>query len=597
MIRIPLLAGTLLAATVSSAAADVSYADKPTPGKARIDLRVRKPSHFLGENVLVDFCVVNVDTTPIAIDVGGDYRGSSRALRFKVEVRDAHGKLLADPDPNPYNLGGISYTPKIAPGKKWCHSLPIWRYARFDTAGTYTIKATHDLGWPEGRAPSATTSIAFAMPTPAQAAEVLAKMQALPTDPSTSAGDVAIDYQDFQAIRYDVYVQPLVEHITHGHPAAFDALAQIPTKVATRALIDFLATSDPQLLRAAAQALSLRLPDPALTGGLGSRNPFENTMSDQRRYLSQQAWDPAFADPVREAGRRMLLAGNVVDEIDGAFMLEALGMPADGAELTKALDRAIDRTTREPVEEFAYPPPHGACMELMRAAKILIARGMKPAAVPSTPGQIAVWLEAVKAGARPTGWEAQLARAVEHPIAYVRDLALDHAPSPLPAQVERLIKTRLADANVDVVVAAARVAERDKLQVLRPDVLAALTKPAVAGLRLDIVYTAAYALGARLDGALALVTIMETDPKRFGDAFGELLQLLDAFGSSRSGEAVPAVQKTVSAAWRTLVMAKRGDIAASTKIALTDPAVTPALFPPGWTVGRLSGTQYPPQTP
>src|SRR5438094_7234758 len=106
-------------------------APKVTPGSARIDLAVRTPKRFLGENVLLDYCVVNTGSTPIAIDVGGDYRGSSRSLRFKVAVTDAKGVALPDPDPNPMNFGGMSYSPTIQPGKKWCQSLQLARYARF----------------------------------------------------------------------------------------------------------------------------------------------------------------------------------------------------------------------------------------------------------------------------------------------------------------------------------------------------------------------------------------------------------------------------------------------------------------------------------
>jgi hypothetical protein len=138
-------------------------ADAVVVGKARIEIGVRKSLHFLGENVLVDFCVVNADATPLVIEVGGDYRGSTRSLRFKVEVRDAKGVAMADPDPEPFNLGGIGYSPKIEPGGKWCQSLALGRYARIDAPGRYTITATHDLGWPAKKAPSGTAIITYAI--------------------------------------------------------------------------------------------------------------------------------------------------------------------------------------------------------------------------------------------------------------------------------------------------------------------------------------------------------------------------------------------------------------------------------------------------
>src|SRR5512135_479557 len=106
-------------AAPSSVPATVDAGTAPS-GKARIDLGVRKPSYLLGENVLVDFCVVNTTGAPLTIEVGGDYRGSSRSLRFKVEVRDKSGAVMPDPDPNPMNFGGLGYSPKIEPGDKWC---------------------------------------------------------------------------------------------------------------------------------------------------------------------------------------------------------------------------------------------------------------------------------------------------------------------------------------------------------------------------------------------------------------------------------------------------------------------------------------------
>src|SRR5512138_2608720 len=113
------------------------------PGPARVELAVRKPTHFLGENVLVDYCVVNTGTAPITIEVGGDYRGSSRSLRFKLAVTDGKGVAQPDPDPVPMNFGGLGYSPAIQPGKKWCQTLQLMRYARIDAPGTYTITATH----------------------------------------------------------------------------------------------------------------------------------------------------------------------------------------------------------------------------------------------------------------------------------------------------------------------------------------------------------------------------------------------------------------------------------------------------------------------
>ena len=98
--------------------------------------------------------LVNGTSTPIKIKVGGDYRGASRSLRFKLTARDASGAEMPDPDPEKFNFGGMGYAPEIAPSDKWCQSLALMHYARIDAPGTYALTATHDLGWPKGTAPT-----------------------------------------------------------------------------------------------------------------------------------------------------------------------------------------------------------------------------------------------------------------------------------------------------------------------------------------------------------------------------------------------------------------------------------------------------------
>src|SRR5262249_15834343 len=54
----------------------------PVPAGARVSLVLDKPQYFLGENILVHFCVENVGAEAFTVETGGDYRGASRHLRF-----------------------------------------------------------------------------------------------------------------------------------------------------------------------------------------------------------------------------------------------------------------------------------------------------------------------------------------------------------------------------------------------------------------------------------------------------------------------------------------------------------------------------------
>ncbi len=260
--------------------------------------------------------------------------------------------------------------------------------------------------------------------------------------------------------------------------------------------------------------------------------------------------------------------------------------------MIKALDAAIDRTRTEPAEKDIYPVPRGACQELLRAAEMLAVRGYKPSASPKTAGEIAMWLVALPHGATlPPGWETELGAAMKHPIAYVRQLALDHVPAHrLPPSLVALVVTNLAHADADVVVSAAQLAQRENMTAIAPNVVAAMSKQ--SGLRLNTISYAAYMLGARFARAKALVARI-SDRAVFDEVLGELVDLLDSHGRSANGEITDAARAALAPRWKAFVEAHRADIDAGKKIALTDPSVTRDLVPPNWKLTRADGTEWP----
>jgi len=572
------------------ATATASASPATTGSKARVMVQTGTGPHFLGENLLVDYCLANTSREPFSIDVGGDYRGSSRSLRFIVEVRDAAGTLVPDPDPEPYNLGGLGYSPTLQPGEKWCQSLPLVRYARIDAPGKYSLRVTHDLGWPEGTAPAGQGTIELVMPNAVQAEAVVARMESLPCDPNTSAGKVSRPYADFSALRYDVYVAPLLRRARKGSLDAISGLSWIPTPDATRALIGLLQASDPKARRAAVDGLNLRLPDPALAGALGPRNPLGNELPAQRKYLSAQAWQPGFADEVRTAARRLLASADVGDLQPGAFMLEAVGTAADAPDLVSALTRAILRTQTEPREAGVYPVPRGACQELLRAAQILLGRGLRAPVAPKSEGELAVWLLAVGQGAHPTGWEASLGRALRHPVPYLRALALDNTPAALPMRLEPAVSANLAHADIDVQIAATLLVERAKLTSLVPGIIRIIER-AKDPTQLTIASNAAYELGARTARGLALAGRL-AEPDMFNAALGELAGLLDSHGYSSSGSPPPHAGAQLVERWRAFIEQHRLEIQAGTRIPL-DENVPVDLVPPNWKLQHADGTDWP----
>src|SRR5262249_1276114 len=138
----------LLAACVGVCAAQAaaeSPITPPPPGTPRVVLSADKPTFFLGENVLIHYCLENTSAGPFQISEGSDYQFASRHQRFKITMIDERGTPVADPDPAGSNMGGIGMTPTIAAHGHWCESLQLLRYARPALPGSYTIREVHVL--------------------------------------------------------------------------------------------------------------------------------------------------------------------------------------------------------------------------------------------------------------------------------------------------------------------------------------------------------------------------------------------------------------------------------------------------------------------
>ena len=583
----PAPAATPPSAPASASVAPVDAAAPPPAasiaGGLRATVTFAKAAYFLGENVLADFCVANTTGAPIEISVGGDYRGSTRALRFKTTVLDERGGAMPDPDPNPMNFGGLGYSPKIKPGEPWCASLQLMRYARIDAPGRYRVTVRHDLGWAPGAAPTAEGAIELRMPSESEAEAVIRAMEALPRDPSTSAGKTAIAFADFTALRYPVYLPALLARAQKGSKDALTAIGQIPTVEATRALVGLLGHADRSVARGAAGVLALRLPDPALQGALQPRNVFANEMPEQRKYLAQ-SWSPDLADAVRAAARSSLASSDVDDVRAGAFMFTAVGTPADAPAVAAALGAALERTKTAARETDLYPPLRGATQELLRAAEILVARGHVPPS-PKTPGEVALYLVALTKS-KPTGWEGELGKALAHPIPYVQKLALERVPAPVPPEYVAKIDAALGSSDVDAQIEACHVVEKGKLAALEPGVLRALGKAREMWL-VRAAEAAAIAIGA-YPKALDAIAAKMADPAMTPAIFDHLLGLTDGNGRSAGADAIDAAQaKALAAAWGAFVRAHRADVLAKKRVPLDD--APKDLAPKGWTIHRNGG--------
>ncbi len=246
-----LMAGLLLlvGGVLPNVGSTVGGKDTPAPAPATVSIELDRTEYFLGENVLLQFCIENTGKKGFKIDLGGDYRGASRALRFSVEAFDAAGRLCDDPDPSEFCMGGIGYSPMIEPGKKHYESVPLLRYRRIDNPGVYKIQVSHDgVGWgdtPDRQWPVAETIIKFSRPTEDDARKLIRAMLRAPANHGLTSGEKNPPYRDFSVLRDPAYLPVLREYAREKSEEALEGSAASPPRRRPRPSFNWPGTMTP----------------------------------------------------------------------------------------------------------------------------------------------------------------------------------------------------------------------------------------------------------------------------------------------------------------------------------------------------------------
>lgn len=193
-----------LAVLVAPLAVAASEGTGGIPPGARISLVLDRQEFFLGENILFYYRIENTGGPAFSVGVGGDYRGGTRAGRFKITATDAQGKTVADPAPVQWNMGGLSPNSSLTNGAQWFENLWLARYCLFEEPGVYTVRVFHDLGWGPKQAEDPrelTTPITLRRPTPEQARQVVDAMFAALKYGGPTWGKKSEPEADFSVLR------------------------------------------------------------------------------------------------------------------------------------------------------------------------------------------------------------------------------------------------------------------------------------------------------------------------------------------------------------------------------------------------------------
>jgi hypothetical protein len=430
----------------------------PVPDGARVAIELDKTRFFLGEDIRLHFVAENIGHKPFSISMYCDGRGATRALRFKVTVRDQAGIFVPDPDPDQTMWGGLGDRPCLKPGRRYYATLQLYRYARLEKPGTYTIRVFHDLGWKETRerkTPAAEATIQVVMPSPAEAARVVEAMYRLPHSDSVLWGEKTPPWPDFAVFRHPLYLPIFRPRARDGCPHALEAIGNIPSPEATRTLIELLEHKDTNFARSALRTLKERLPEPDLE---------KYTWREHQRWLVARSWRKQFAPAARKFACRLLQAQDTASLHDGAYVLLCLGEQEDLPMLVCGLNTALAGARKTSLGD-----DEGRTWELWDAALAMMERGVELPLPLRSPAERVIFAQAIKARPdyRPENWQSTYARLLQDKLPSIRQMALDCLPDTPQNSLRILVPKLLLDPNPAVQTSAcwaARTIKSPKVQ-------------------------------------------------------------------------------------------------------------------------------------
>jgi hypothetical protein len=211
-------------------------------------------------------------------------------------------------------------------------------------------------------------------------------------------------------------------------------------------------------------------------------------------------------------------------------------------------------------------------------------RGLQVSPAPRSPGELVLFACAIggRAEFRPKDWEATYVRLLRHELPYVREIALSHMPVPLAEPFAKRLRTLLADADVDVQIAACEVAAKTKAPSLEGPVLEVVASAKDEWL-LRARYHAAADLGARLSLIQTLVARLDEEGMTstcLNYLAGSILTDLSSYSIPTREMLGGKTARTCQAVWWKLLQDHGKALQDGRKFRLADPALPlKELFP------------------
>ena len=571
----------------------------PVPAGAEVRLEFDRDEYLIGESAEFRFILENQGRQAFEAWFGGDYRGSPRAIRFKITAVNSSGEEAPDSHPNPRFGGGIHHSVTVHAGDSHITTLELGRYRRILTPGTYTIRATHDFGWVDtpGTHPVGETRIHFRLPSPEEAERLVAGLQARADASQQNPESRRAATAQFARLRSPAYLDSLTRLARTGNRDALHGIGGIASVDATRALIDFATGNDFELALEAASILTNRLPDSDYPQ---KRYPQirKNLLPPQERLLLiTPAWDPTLTSKVHDLAVS-LLARDMTNAVSiGAYLFHSIGTPDDASYLLDALERAIESTTtprRDTTNPLDLPAP---ILDLLRAFDSLTHRGLVLSHPPRTDAEILVYFDRVRhdESHRPPDWQASSLKHAQHDKFPIRIAVARSIPSPCPPDLFDLVEWLLRDPDPGVRLAGCRIARNSNHPGFQPSLVNLVTHD-----ENDSVVREAGAAAQELGGSFELLVAWAgrlAEERHTFDAYTELGQVIVGLTGDGGGQnnLTPLERHQLSERWRSFLHQNEDTIRAGIKFERDNPAVTRDLFSRARYWRLPDGSNWPPQ--
>jgi hypothetical protein len=599
-----------MAVTVAAWADDQDPSSN-VPAPAGLVATLKLPSvAVIGDHIAGEFIVRNRGSEPVRIRAGergaivhAYAPGATSPLNFgageaaidpwlQVHVWSERGRVL------PEMIGGAMFLPvrkmpivTLAPGETKSIYCPLERYVAIVRPDLYTISVWNDLGWQADRNHPPVMATAEMEFRPPNGESVANRVRTL------CARDTEENSWELQHLWSPLYLPALRDAARAGHAAACLGMSSLLSEDANRLLLEFAASKDSAVTRAAVYALSTRLPSltqpaqPALRtwNGWSAREPI------------LLAWQPKFDAPLMSAAVRLLGAplpsepsakksvaeGSVPpplipDSVSlGARVVEARGSAEQVPALLQAAERALETNPvpRKGPQATVPPPPLEA---LISAIDALRRRGWRTDGQGGVGARLAWFRQlADPAVSRPpgTGWEEAVRTALSAKSPVLRENALRAIGVPLADAWDPLLRKALEDEDGGVLCAACLVAgasgHKDLVGML-VQVIVNAHQPAAQIAAMD----AAERLGGGVDVWTALCEVIPEPALRPRALLDLIRGTIDLPPGSvlADGELTAAQATVVREAWKTFIASNRALLESRARVPRGDPSITPTMM-------------------